>query len=51
MKTVDRVLDAYSKTRKLTEEEASRVKVELSRFVDELMFGESKREPPTSSER
>jgi hypothetical protein len=51
MKTVDRVMSAYLKTRKLTEEEASRVRAELSRFIDELMFGESKREPPTSSER
>jgi hypothetical protein len=51
MKTVDRVMSAYLKTRKLTEEEASRVRAELSRFIDELMFGEAKREPPTSTEQ
>jgi hypothetical protein len=51
MKTIDRVMSAYLKTRKLTEEEASRVRVELSRFIDELMTGKVMREPPTSSEQ
>jgi hypothetical protein len=49
MKPIDRVMNAYLKTRKLTEDEAARVKAELSRFIDELMFGKGSREPPASS--
>jgi hypothetical protein len=51
MKPIDRVMSAYLKTRKLTEDEASRVRAELSRFIDELMFGKETREPPASSEQ
>jgi hypothetical protein len=39
MKAIDRVMRAYLNTRKLTEDEALRVRAELSKFIDELMSG------------
>jgi hypothetical protein len=39
MEAVDRVMRAYSKTRDLTEEQAAVARGELSKFIDELMFG------------
>jgi hypothetical protein len=39
MNSVDRIMRAYLSTRSLTEDEASRVKAELAKFIDELMTG------------
>ena len=39
MKAIDRVMRAYQRTRKLTDEDASLVRAELSKFIDELMLG------------
>jgi hypothetical protein len=39
MEAIDRVMRAYSKTRDLTEEQAAVAHRELSKFIDELMFG------------
>jgi hypothetical protein len=60
MKAIDRVMRAYLNTRKLTEDEALRVRAELSKFIDELMSGKlmsgktmsgkTMRAPPTSSD-
>jgi hypothetical protein len=41
MKAIDRVMRAYLSTHKLTEEEASHVKAELSKFIDDLMSGKA----------
>lgn len=35
----DRAMRAYSKTRDLTEQQAAVARKELSKFIDELMFG------------
>ena len=51
MKLIDRVMNAYTRTHKLTEEDALRVKIELSKFIDELMFGKAAPGPPTASEQ
>jgi hypothetical protein len=37
MRAIDRVMAAYSRTRPLTEEQASLVRQELSVFIDELL--------------
>jgi hypothetical protein len=50
MKAIDRVMRAYLTTRKLTEDDALRVRAELSKFIDELMSGKTTRGPPTSSD-
>jgi hypothetical protein len=39
MNAIDRIMRAYLSTRSLTEDEASRVKAELAKFIDELMTG------------
>jgi hypothetical protein len=39
MEVVDRVMRAYLKTRDLTEQQAAVAHRELSKFIDELMFG------------
>jgi hypothetical protein len=49
MKAIDRVMRAYLTTRKLTEDDALRVRAELSKFIDELMSGKTT-PPPTSSD-
>ena len=51
MKAIDRVMRAYLSSRKLTEDEAIRVRMELSKFIDDLMFGKAMREPPESSDQ
>jgi hypothetical protein len=48
MKAIDRVMSAYLSTRKLTDEQAKRVRSELSKFIDDLILASSK--PPTSSD-
>jgi hypothetical protein len=53
MKAIDRVMNAYLRTRKSTEQEAARVRAELSKFIDELMLGKALQnkaiqEPPAS---
>jgi hypothetical protein len=50
MKAIDRVMRAYLSSRKLTEDEAARVRAELSKFIDELMSGRTTQVPPTSSD-
>ena len=39
MKAIDRIMRAYLSTRNLTDDEVSRVKAELVKFIDELMIG------------
>jgi hypothetical protein len=43
MKAIDRVMRAYSKTRHLTDEQATIVRRELSTFIHELTFGPNER--------
>jgi hypothetical protein len=50
MKAIDRVMRAYLNTRKLTDDEALRVRAELSKFIDELMAGKTTRAPPPLSD-
>jgi hypothetical protein len=51
MKAIDRVMRAYQSTRKLTEEEAARVRAELSEFIDQLLLSKIPRTPPTPSDK
>lgn len=37
MKAIDRVMAAYAKTHKLSDEQAETVRSELSRFIDQLL--------------
>jgi hypothetical protein len=39
MKTIDRVMAAYAKTHKLTDEQAEVVRREISQFIDQLLGG------------
>jgi hypothetical protein len=39
MKIIDRVMRAYERTHKLTEEQTDRVRAELSEFIDQLLLG------------
>ena len=39
MKAIDRVMHAYLSTHKLTDDEAARVRAELTKFIDDLMSG------------
>jgi hypothetical protein len=39
MKAIDRVMQAYSRSRKLTDAEYQQVRNELSNFIQELMLG------------
>jgi hypothetical protein len=41
MKAIDRIMRAYLSTRNLTDDEASRVKAELVKFIDELMVDDA----------
>lgn len=41
MKAIDRLMRAYGLTRQLTDEQADLVRRELSKFIDQLMLGES----------
>lgn len=41
MKAIDRVMRAYSRTRTLTEDQQQLVRGELSKFIQELIVGES----------
>jgi hypothetical protein len=47
MKAIDRVMRAYLSKRILTADQASRVRAELSKFIDELL-SEPTAEPPNS---
>jgi hypothetical protein len=49
MKTVDRVLRAYERKHKLTEDQARVIRAELSKFIEELLAGQQL--PFTWSER
>ena len=44
MGAVDRVMRAYEQKHKLSEEQARIVRAEVSRFIDELLGGESCRQ-------
>jgi hypothetical protein len=47
VKPIDRVMRAYSLKHTLTEEQALRVRAELSAFIDDLMLGKpGMPEPP-----
>lgn len=47
MNVVDRVMQAYSRKHSLTEEQVSRVRAELSAFIEDLMLGKIRPpEPP-----
>ena len=48
MKAIDRVMAAYHKAYKTTEDQTELVRAELSRFVEELLAGQ-RREPPKSN--
>ena len=50
MRAIDRVMSAYLRTRKSTEEEAARVRAELSKFIDELMLDKAMQKPPAPSD-
>lgn len=50
MKAIDRVMRAYQSKRNLTADEASRLRAELSKFIDELMTGAPADPPPNSKE-
>jgi hypothetical protein len=39
MKAIDRVMAAYAKTHKLTDEQAEAVRTELSLFIEQLLDG------------
>jgi hypothetical protein len=39
MKAIDRVMAAYAKVHKLTDEQAATARKELSRFIDQLLSG------------
>jgi len=41
MKAIDRVMAAYGRTHKLTEEQAKLVRQELSVFIEQLLEGKS----------
>ena len=41
MKAIDRVMRAYAMTRQLTDGQADLVRRELSKFIDQLLLGES----------
>jgi len=48
MKAIDRVMAAYHKAYKTTEDQTELVRAELSRFIEELLAGQ-RREPPKSN--
>lgn len=48
MKAIDRVMAAYRRTYKLSEEQAELARIELSKFIDELLDGKMPR-PPKSN--
>jgi hypothetical protein len=49
MNVVDRVMQAYSRKHRLTEEQIFRVRAELSAFIEDLMLGKIRPpEPPVS---
>jgi hypothetical protein len=39
MKAIDRVMAAYAKVHKVTDEQTEVVRGELSRFIDQLLYG------------
>lgn len=39
MKAIDRVMAAYARVHKLTDEQAAMARKELSRFIDQLLAG------------
>jgi hypothetical protein len=39
MKAIDRVMAAYAKVHKVTDEQTELVRGELSRFIDQLLYG------------
>jgi hypothetical protein len=45
MKAIDRVMAAYAKTHKLTDEQAEAVRTELSLFIEQLLDGPSQTAP------
>lgn len=51
MNAIDRVLRAYLSTRKLSEEQTVRVRIELAKFIDELRSGGASSKPPSQSEQ
>jgi hypothetical protein len=51
MNAIDRVMRAYSRKHRLTEQQASRVRLELSAFIEELILGEIVTPEPGASSK